>query len=86
MKLGSCTQSGHGLALGGRHFKNNKTSKKKKKKVKTIHLPLIYIIQSAILNHTLSFSKWKKNYKNSKHKGSQITASLYTKNLQVYHF
>lgn len=32
MKLGSCTQSGHGLALGGRHFKNNKTSKKKKSK------------------------------------------------------
>lgn len=60
MKLGSCTQSGHGLALGGRHFKNKISLKKKK-----IHLPLIYIIQSAILNYTpfhLQNEK-KKNYK-----------------------
>lgn len=71
MKLDSHTQSGHGLALGGRHFKNNKTSlkKKKKTKVKKIHLPLIYIIQSAILNHTPFHFQKEKNYKNSEHKG-----------------
>lgn len=86
IKLGSRTQSGHGLALGGRHFKNNKTSKKKiikQAKVKKIYLPLIYIIQSAILNHTLSSSKGKKITKTVNTKDSQVTASLYTK---IYKF
>lgn len=77
MKLGSRTQSGHGLALCGRHFKNN-TTYLKKKKAKKIHFPLIYIIQSAILNQPFHFQKEKlQNPINTKN--SQVTASLYTK-------
>lgn len=58
IKLGSYTQNGHSLELGGRHFKNNKTKKKRKKK--KIHLPLIYIIQSAILKSNPCIFKMKK--------------------------
>lgn len=49
-----------------------------KTNVKEIYHPLVYIIESAILNQHLSFSKEKK-YKNSKQKNRQVTASLYTK-------
>lgn len=47
-------------SLSGRHFKNKTSKKKKKKKPKPTedkksHFPLIYIIQSAILNHTFHF-------------------------------
>lgn len=74
MKLGSCTQSGHGLALGGRHFKNNKTSKKKKSKDNPPSTDLHYS-KCHPEPHPFIF-KMKKNYKNSKHKGSQITAYI----------
>lgn len=44
MKLGSCTQSGHGLALGGRHFENNNFFwKQNQTKDKSKENPLIYI-------------------------------------------
>lgn len=59
MKLGSHTQSGHGLAQVGGTLKIIEVLEKKKKRQKKIHLPLIYIIQSAILNHTLSLSNEK---------------------------
>lgn len=84
IKLGSYTQNGHSLELGGRHFKNNKTKKKERKRKSTFHWFTLFKVPS--WNQTLAFSKWKKNYKTSKHKGSQITASLYTKNLQIYLF
>lgn len=63
MKLDSHTQSGHGLALGGRHFKNNKTSLKKKKKDKSKENPSSTDLHYSKCHpepHTLSFSKGKK--------------------------
>lgn len=66
MKSGSRTASGHGLPQGGRHLKSNRTYKKIKDN-KKIYLPLIYIIQSAILNpHPFIFKR--KIYKNCEHK------------------
>lgn len=87
MELGSCTQNGHGLSLCGRHIKN-KALQEGKKKGKKIHLPLIYIIQSAILNQSL-FILERKITKTVNKKDNQVTASLYTQkftNLSIVGF
>lgn len=75
MKSGSCTQSGHGLALGGRHFEKNKTSFKNKTEDKSKENPLIYINYSKCHPEPHPFIKRKI----TKTKDSQVTASLYTK-------
>lgn len=65
-----------------------KLCKKEKKKGKKIHLPLIYIIQSAILNQSL-FILERKITKTVNKKDNQVTASLYTQkftNLSIVGF
>lgn len=66
MKLGSRTQSGHGLALCGRHFKNNTTYlKKKKSKENPLSTDLYY--SKCHPEPTFSFSEGKIT-KPNKHK------------------
>lgn len=79
MKLGSHTQSGHGLALCGSHFKNNKTFFKKKDKSKE-NPPSTDLHYSKCHPEPHPFIfKRKKITKTVNTKDSHVTASLYTK-------